>query len=234
MKSNISILFSAFLLLATQASGQREMAQFQQILRDFQKLTVLNMDIEAIGYETKSSKGATIMKGSMKLNGNKFYSKSDDMEMLVVGEDMIAVDHEAKEVSIARSKPIAELKAEQVAFQLDSLIAKGGKVSFLGNKAGLRLYSVKTPKSMITELQIGVNEDNLIAQVTYIFQSLPDLESTYHKVEVKFTNMNKVPAPDSFFDSKKFFANRKAKKLAPHLKNYEVNEADYSTADLGF
>jgi hypothetical protein len=234
MKSSTLILLGAFLLLYAQANGQQELSQFQQIIRDFQKIKVLNMDIEAIGYETKGGKGKTVMKGTMKLNGNKYYSKSDEMEMLVLGTEMIAVDHEAKEVSIARSKSISDLKAEQVIFQLDSLVAKGGKLSFLGNKDGLRLYSIKMPKSVITELQVGVNENNLVALVTYFFQSMPDLESVYQKVEVKFTNISRTPAPDSFFDEKIFFANRKTKKLAPSLKGYEVNEVDYSMPDLGF
>ncbi|MBK8562369.1 MAG: hypothetical protein IPN76_03245 [Saprospiraceae bacterium] len=217
-----------FCLCVPIAEGQDYKARLQKVFQDYRKMEAISIDIKGIAYkEGDNGNGEQVMAGLLKLKKDKYYSKMDGYEMLVNGTDMIVVDHEAKEMTLCRSKGINNIRRDQPIFAIDSLLALGGNVEYLGRMQGNYAYKIKIPKSVLTSVDVLINEDNFITRLIYYFSELPGMEAAYDKLELRLENTNTSPTPDDFFREQKFLANRKKRQPSTAYKNYSIKEVDY-------
>lgn len=230
MKINLSATLVMLLCFASvSVIAQGELGRLQKVINDYQALKSFSMDISAVAYKSvKDTKGKQIMKGTLKMKGNSYYSKMDDIEMIVNGTEMVVADHGAREIILGKSKPLDMLKKEQAVFNLDSLVAAGNKVSYVAKRNGNSVFALKIPNSALEEIELYINDENLMTKMVYYYASIPEMGSSYYKIEVLLTNLSLSPPADEYFADKKFIANKKSRTPAAAYRSYSVNVVDYS------
>ena len=223
--------FCLYLIPANLLGQEKTSIEYlEKVFRSYQEMETLSMDIEAHAYMDASDRqGEKVMTGAMKFTEDRYYSKMDGIEMVVFGEKMIVVDHGEKTISLGRSKPVSELKKGQPVFSLESITGLGAKVDYQGPDKGNHVYRMEIPNSYIKEMELHINEGGLIVKMVHYYLSMPGLESEYYKMEVLFKNISQSPPPNSFFDEKKYIADRSAKRPSVAYRLYTVEEVDYST-----
>lgn len=226
-----NILLISLVFLVNFSSAQNPEEDLRKMVEKYQSLDHYSMDMEVYSFQNEDHDGKRYLTATVKKRNNKYYSKTDDYEMIVNGTRLLSIDHELKEIVIGKAEDTDQMKKEIPQFSIDSLYAQGGQLEYMGQFGNLSGYKMTVPNSMIKVYEIYIDANSLLHRLVYHYQSLPNIESTFSKVEVFYKNIDLSPPANSFFKEQKYIGNQKKGRIEPTFafRNYKVSIEDYDT-----
>lgn len=221
MKLLITVFFISVVALC---SGQNLEKDLQKMYDKYHQLENLSMDVMVYTFNNEKSSKDLMMKASLKKKGKLFYKNMSKQEIIVNKDRMFILDHENRQIIIAKAPPPEAAIMQPMDFSLDSLIKSGGEITRLHSNDNLIEYSIGMPDAPINRYIISMDQAYFLKRIQYFYKDIPEWESAFDKVEVLYTNKsNDVPA-SSFFDEQSYVIQDVNGKLIPNdkYKNYEV------------
>jgi hypothetical protein len=226
MKKAIYII--ALLLTFNPVFGQSIKDELKAIRSAYIINKDFSFDVEAYSYATKNDKVPDLIsKGTAKKTADKYYSKFDQLELLVNGDRTLMIDNAAGKMALYSYSSKLPKDYQDFRASIDTLLALSDSVvARVSTVKGEKHFTSFSKTGFVKQTEIYFDEKtHFINRLVYQYvSSTAEYELEADRVEVFYKNIAMKPTGTEFFELERFLKNENSKFIpVGKYRGYSVN-----------
>ena len=203
--------------------GQDLETDLRKMHETYNSLDSWSMEIKVKAFKDIREEGKLFTSGKTMKKGDKIYKIMEKQEMVVNGEEMLIIDHKDREIILGNSG-VNINEAKSFDFSLDSMLAYGAEVDFIGINNGIKTYSITVPDASIGKMVLSIDKQYMLRKLVYFYEVQPGWDNAFEKVESEYINKSLTVADETYFDFENYILTKNKFNPQPvsKYKNYRV------------
>jgi hypothetical protein len=209
----------------TMAKSQDITSDLKKTFESYSTRQALSIDIAVVAYAT-TNKIAMQQKATLLKQGEQFFYRLEDTEMLVTQKNVLLVNHYNKTIVFRAidKKEYEYIQKTKLGWELDTMLANVDSIRYeaKGNNRYYEIFSAQRPIHK-TDVLLDVSSERF-DKITYHYNQT--LEGNISRIEITFQENNN-PVSTADFSEKKYIVREGSKyKLSNLFRNYDLKIVD--------